>query len=184
MKNCIAYKEKNVVPTERKPFSLYSILQCKMRVWSQRTMLIWHKNKSHKKLNIFLGQNLLSKGKVKWGININGIFCRYFNIGTLASLKQSLLNKFSSAEIKHSVLHYFSLDIYAIYLRFNILLSTLKSCLLGLLEGSKFTGSVELFPSFISDHLNFLSLNKGSVQVPIVLWLPCAAEHRVIALHD
>ena len=41
------------------------------------------------------------------------------------------------------------------YLVINI---TLNSCLLGLFAGSKFIGCVEFVPSFISDHLSFLSL--------------------------
>ena len=43
-------------------------------------------------------------------------------------------------------------------------LVTLISCLLGLFAGSKLIGNVAFVPSFISDHLSFLSLIKNQFE--------------------
>ena len=63
---------------------------------------------------------------------------------------------------------------------------TLNSCLLGLLAGSKFISCVELIPSFISDHLSFLSLKHIDFYIVIRKDppIPCCAENWVISVHD
>ena len=69
------------------------------------------------------------------------------------------------------------------YLVINI---TLNSCLLGLFAGSKFIGCVESIPSFISDHLSFLSLKHIDFYIVIRKDppIPCCAENWVISVHD
>ena len=59
----------------------------------------------NEELDVFLGQDLLSKCQIKWAVDFYGVFWRYFYVAAPSTLEQTSFNEVPPAEVEHPVLH-------------------------------------------------------------------------------